>query len=238
VSGVGAARSARVARTADLPRERYRAAVEALAAPLAHRLVARDRSQQDLLAGRRAVSDRLARSAARVRDADAAVSAARRAADRTDVQAGQLWRELALYCGRHQELGEVPPAGAVGHGTATAGTLLGRAERMLAAARRGELPLAPPISVGLAMLIAGAAGAAVLAGVSAALLSAAGQMHGTEHTVSVVLGVATRFLAPLGGLPIGLTWLSRYGRPLTGRSLGVLLGAGIVVGYGLAVLLW
>ena len=216
------------------PREAYRAAVAALAAPLQERLAARDRAQQELVGGRRSLRDRMAASAASVRQAQAGVTEARRAAERTETHAESLWRDLARFTGE-RDLIPLPPAGAIDPRDESAERLLGRADRMFAAARRGELPLAPPVPIVAATLIAGVVGAAALAGAALALSSAGAQMHGTEHTVTTVAAIVARYAAPLGGLPLALAWLGRYGQPLTGRALLVLLGAGVVVGYGLAV---
>ncbi len=224
----------RQAPDADTPRSRYQAAVTAMAVPLHQRFAARDIADHALLAGRREIDERVAGSAAEVATADEAVVAAQSAVRAADEEAGRLWRELGEFHGRRGPVGELPAAAVpdTAH-PGSAPALLARAQRTLAQARRGELRIAPPVPIWLAMLLAGVLGAALFGVVGRVLLVAGRGMPVSERAAVDILAEIAFLAAPVAGIPLGLMWLSRYGQPMTVRAFGVLLASGLVVGCGL-----
>lgn len=220
------------------PRDRYRRAVAALAVPLHDQVAGHDRADQALVRGRREISDRLAASTERVRAAAAAAAAAGDEVDAVDRRVRRIWRELATVHGRHRDLGPTPPVREVTAAPPLPATeLLDRAERTVTAARLGQLPLRPPVPVWLAMLLAALAGALICAGIGTALLTAAAGMPVSERAGARVIAYLAFALGPLGGIPIGLGWLSRYGQPMTLRAFGVVFSAGAVLTAGLFAVL-
>ncbi|HEY3501487.1 MAG TPA: hypothetical protein VGN37_01730 [Actinocatenispora sp.] len=224
--------------TPDPPRERYRRAVAALGEPLHDRVAGHDRADQALLAGRREIAARVADSAALVRAADEDTTRARAEVRETDEEAARIWRDVRTFAGRRGDLGPPPAALAVeSDRPVSAADLLARADRTVARARRGELRIAPPLPIWVAMLVAGVVGALILAGVGRALLVAAHGMPAGERSATRIVAEIAFFAAPVAGIPLALAWLTRYGQPMTPRAFAVVLGAGIVVGCGLFGLL-
>ncbi len=223
---------------ADTPRSRYRAAVTAMAVPLHQRFAARDTADHALLTGRREIRERVAASAVEVTRADDAVVAAQAAVRTADEEAARLWRELGEFHGRRGVVGELPAAAVpdTAH-PGSAPALLARAQRTLAQARRGELRIAPPVPIWLAMVLAGVLGAALFGVVGRVLLIAARGMPVSERAALDILAEIAFLATPVAGIALGLTWLSRYGQPMTARAFGVLLTTGVVVGCGLFAVL-
>jgi hypothetical protein len=220
------------------PRERYRRAVAALAMPLHDQVAGHDRTDQALVTGRREITERLGESAGRVRTARSAVAAAADRVEEVDRRVRRIWRELAALPGRRRDLGPTPtPRAVTAQPPIPATELLDRAERTVTAARLGELPLRPPVPIWAAMLTAGLAGAAVCAGIGTALLVAAPGMPVGERAAARVIADVAFALGALAGVPAALSWLSRYGQPMTPRAFGAVFGTGVIATIGLFVLI-
>ncbi|BCJ36047.1 hypothetical protein Athai_35500 [Actinocatenispora thailandica] len=220
------------------PRERYRRAVAALAAPLHDQVAGHDRTDQALVTGRREIADRLGESAGRVHAARSDVAAAADQVEAVDRRARRIWRELAALPGRPRDLGPTPiPRAVTAQPALPATELLDRAERTVTAARLGELPLRPPVPIWAAMVLAGAVGALVCAGIGTALLVAAPGMPVGERAAARVIADVAFALGVVAGVPGALSWLSRYGQPMTARAFGAVFGTGAIATIGLFVLL-
>jgi hypothetical protein len=87
------------------------------------------------------------------------------------------------------------------------------------------------------MLTAGLAGAAVCAGIGTALLVAAPGMPVGERAAARVIADVAFALGALAGVPAALSWLSRYGQPMTPRAFGAVFGTGVIATIGLFVLI-
>jgi hypothetical protein len=234
--GAGAAAGAAVQPRVDTPRDRYRRAVAALAAPLRDRLVALDLADRDLAAGRRAAAAKVEQAAHRVRDAEDQAEAARRAHHQSEREAGRLWREIRAFHGRRgarlEELPEPERVGSAHPGSAMA--WLSRAERTLHQAKRGELRIEPPVPIPPVMVAAGLVAAVVLGIVGTVLLHVAAGIHTDAGPAVRVVAIICFLASPFAGIPVGAAWLSRYGQPIVGRPLLWVLGAGLVAGCALS----
>lgn len=220
----------------ETPRDRYRMAVVALAAPLRDRLVALDLADRDLAAGRRAVASKVEKAARRVRHAEDQAEAARRAHHQSEREAGRLWREVRAFHGRRgarlEELPEPEQVSSAHPGSALA--WLSRVERTLHQARRGELRIEPPVPIWPVMLVAGVLGAVLLSLLGALLLQVAAGIHTDAGPAVRVVAIICFLAAPFAGIPPGAAWLSRYGQPIVGQPLLWVLGSGLVVGCAMS----
>lgn len=166
-------------------------------------------------------------------EAERAAEAAAALVAETDRKVAVLWRSLGDFVG-HRRTGPTPPAGEPDPGpdAERVSARLERSGRLLALARRGELPIEAPRHTEVTAAAIGVATGALAVAVALWILRAdAAPVRQALAALTLFLGVATGPIA----LGVWLSWQYRV-RPRPGQTLAC-TGAAIVAVCSLAGLL-